>query len=103
MLQHRNGCAPKMGLLNKITKKKNAARIKKTGKIFCPSKALRIEYYSEQLRQSLPLLSGIALQNFIECYLKRLRQSVGTEVKDWDLSDFFPNHTFCLYSLPLYL
>ena len=38
MLQHRNGCAPKMGLLNKITKKKNAARIKKRAKYFARQK-----------------------------------------------------------------
>ena len=76
---------------------------KKAGKIFCPPKALSIEYCSNQLRKPMLCVRTLALSKSIEYYLKRLRQSVGTAVIDCDLSDFLPNQTFCLYSLPLYL
>lgn len=80
----------------------NGARVKKKrAKYFAHQK--RWEYYSMHMCQSMLSVPTLALPKSIEYYLKRLRQSVGTAVIDWDLSDFLPNQTFCLYSFPLYL
>lgn len=80
----------------------NGARVKKSGQNILPAKSVGNIIQCTCANLCLAC-QPLRFQNLLNNYLKRLRQSVGTAVIDWDLSDFLPNQTFCLYSFPLYL